>query len=130
MITTPLNENPSGDRWGSQSRALTEAHEPNLRIPKPRGAVPEAGRVLDRRALLQMAADWHALADKVREREADIREQQPRPVSTSPNSPERTGSSPTSSEATEPALKPKPFRPKHFQKKAPTVVRTAFLKSK
>jgi hypothetical protein len=90
----------------------------------------ESSNERDRRALFQMAADWHALADKVREREAEIREQEPAPVLPSPSSPEPTGSSPTSPEATEPALKRKPFRPKHFQKKAPTVVRTIFLKSK
>jgi hypothetical protein len=49
----------------------------------------------DRRALIEMAADWHALADKVRQREANphLREanpqkQEPASVSSSPKSPE------------------------------------------
>jgi hypothetical protein len=49
-------------------------HEPDLRIPEQRCEMPrlaELSNERDRRALVQMAADWHALADKVRQREAN-----------------------------------------------------------
>jgi hypothetical protein len=48
----------------------------------------ELSNETDRRALIEMAADWHALADKVRQREANSQEQEPAPVSSSPKSPE------------------------------------------
>jgi hypothetical protein len=55
----------------------------------------ELSNETDRRALIEMAADWHALADKVRQREANphLREENPQeqeaaPISSSPKSPE------------------------------------------
>jgi hypothetical protein len=69
----------------------------------------------DRRALVQMAADWHALADKVRQREANPQEHEPPPVAPSPISPKPSDQL---------------LRPKRVQKKARTPVRTVFLKSR
>jgi hypothetical protein len=55
----------------------------------------ELSNETDRRALIEMAADWHALADRVRQREANPhlgeanpQEREPAPVSSSPKSPE------------------------------------------
>jgi hypothetical protein len=48
----------------------------------------ELSNETDRRALIEMAADWHALADKVRQREANPQEQEPVPVSSPQKSPE------------------------------------------
>jgi hypothetical protein len=70
----------------------------------------------DRRALIEMAADWHALADKVRrQREANPQEHEPPPVAPSPISPEPSD---------------QPFRPKRPQKKAQKPVWAVFLKSR
>jgi hypothetical protein len=83
----------------------------------------ELSNETDRRALIEMAADWHALADKVRQREANPRlreanpqEQEPAPVSSPPKSPEPSDT---------------PVRPKRpLAKKARTPVQTVVLKSR
>ena len=83
----------------------------------------ELSNETDRRALIEMAADWHALADKVRQREANPhlreanpQEQEPAPVSSSPKSPE-------------PSNRPVPLK-RPLTKKARTPVQTVFLKSR
>jgi hypothetical protein len=71
---------------------------------------------MDRRALVEMAADWHALAEKVRQREANTQEQEPAPVSSPPKSLEPSNS---------------PVRLKRpLAKKARTPVRTEVRKSR
>ena len=113
-----------GDRCGGQYRRIDPKHMNRISEYRNHAAqcvrLAESSNERDRRALLQMAADWHALADKARQREANSQEQEAAPVLTSPISPEPT----------EPPLKPKHFRPKSFQKRAPTSVLTAFLRSK
>ena len=83
----------------------------------------ELSNKTDRRALIEMAADWHALADKVRQREANPRlgeaspqEQEPAPVSSPPKSPEPSNT---------------PVRLKRpLAKKARTPVRTVVIRSR
>jgi hypothetical protein len=84
----------------------------------------ELSNETDRRALIEMAADWHALADKVRQREAENprlgeanqQEQEPAPVSSSPKSPEPSNT---------------PVWPKRpLAKKARTPVQTIVFKSR
>ena len=75
----------------------------------------EASNEGDRRGLIQMAEDWHALADKVRQREANPQEQEPEPVAAWPKS----------AEPSEP-----PLRPKRPQRKARTPVQTVILRSR
>jgi hypothetical protein len=77
----------------------------------------------DRRDLIEMAADWHPLADKVRQREAnphlreaDPQEQEPAPVTSWPKSPEPSDT---------------PVRQKRpLAKKARTPVQTVVRKSR
>jgi hypothetical protein len=47
----------------------------------------------ERRDLVQMAEDWQALADKVRQREANPQEQKPAPIFSTPKSPEHSDTS-------------------------------------
>ena len=104
--------------FASRPILLGNQREPDLRIPKKRTAMPEVGRSVqsgDRRGLIQMAEDWHALADKVRQREANPQEQEPEPVAARPKSPEPS----------EP-----PLRPKRPQRKARMPVQTVILKSR
>ena len=84
----------------------------------------ELSNETDRRALIEMAADWHALADKVRQREAENprlgeanqQEQEPAPVSSPPKSPEPSNT---------------PVRLKRpLAKKARTPVRTVVIRSR
>jgi hypothetical protein len=75
----------------------------------------ESSNERDRRALVQMAADWHALADKASHREAIPREQQPPPDAAWPKT----------SDPSDP-----PVRPQRLQKKARIPVQTVILKSR